>query len=128
MNKIGIALGSGGARGLCEIGVLLWLKEHGVEVSCVAGASIGSLIGGAYAAGFTPEYMREIATSVGWIELLKAFKLSFSGKGLLEWDRIDAFLRKDLEGKKIEDLAIPFACVATDIDTGREFIFKEGDL
>ncbi|MCK4537311.1 MAG: patatin-like phospholipase family protein [Candidatus Krumholzibacteria bacterium] len=126
--KIGLALGSGGARGLCEIGVLLWLKEHGIEVHCVAGTSIGSIIGGAYAAGFSPEYMREIALSMGWLEFLKAFRLSFKGRSVLEWDKIEAMLRVDLGGKKIEDLPIPFACVAADLDSGREFVFKEGDL
>lgn len=124
----GLALGSGGARGLCSIGVLIWLKEHDVGIECVSGSSIGSIIGGALAAGYTPEYMKEIATSVGWKDYMSVVRLSFGGKSILEWERIEKILRADLGDKRIEDLAIPFACVASDIDTGREFVFREGDL
>jgi len=124
----GLALGSGGARGLCEIGVLLWLKEHDVKIGCVAGSSIGSLIGGAYAAGFTPEYMKEIAMRVGWKDYFRVMKLSFKGRSVLRWEKIEQKLRIDLGGKMIEELKIPFACVASDIDSGSEFIFREGDL
>ena len=124
----GLALGSGGARGLCSIGVLLWLKEHDVRVECVSGSSIGSIIGGAFAAGYTPEYMKEIATSVGWKDYMSVVRLSFGGKSILEWKKIENILRSDLGDKKIEDLGMPFACVASDIDSGREFVFREGDL
>jgi NTE family protein len=58
MKKIGLALGSGAARGLSQIGMLLWLKENGIEVSCISGTSIGSIIGAAIAYGYTPEYLR----------------------------------------------------------------------
>jgi len=124
----GLALGSGGARGLCSIGVLLWLKEHDVRIECVSGSSIGSIIGGAFAAGFTPEFMKEIATSFGWKNYLSVVRFSFGGKSILGWEKMEKILRADLGGKKIEDLAIPFACVASDIDSGSEFVFREGDL
>lgn len=124
----GLALGSGGARGLCSIGVLLWLKENGVRIECVSGSSIGSIIGGALAAGFTPEFMKEIATSFGWKDYLSVVKLSFGGKSILEWKKIEKIMRTNLGDKKIEELEIPFACVASDIDSGREFVFREGDL
>lgn len=126
--KTGVALGSGGARGLCGIGVLLWMKENGIKIDCISGTSIGSLIGGAYAAGFSPEYMKELALKIGWKDYLTVVRLSFSLKSVLDWEKIRAWLSEDLGGRKIEELDIPFACVASDIDSGREFVFKEGDL
>ncbi len=127
-NRIGLALGSGGARGLCGIGALLWLKEQGIEISCIAGTSMGALIGAAAAAGYSPEHMKEIALELNWKDLLKYMRFSVAGKNIFEWGKIEAGLRKDFGRKKIEDLPIPFACVASDIDSGLEFVFKSGDL
>lgn len=126
--KIGLALGSGGARGLCSIGVLQWFKDNGVPVSCVTGTSIGAIIGAAFSAGFTPEYLREIATGIGWKDYVKHMRISLGGKSVFEWEKIENILRENFGEKKIEDLKIPFGCVASDIDTGREYIFTTGDL
>ncbi len=126
--KIGLALGSGGARGLSEIGVMLWLKERGIDIFCISGTSFGAILGGALASGYTPEYLRDEADKIKLIDVIKYLKLSFSGKSVLDWHKVGDFLRERFGDRKIENLNMPFACVASDIDSGQEFVFKEGDL
>jgi len=126
--KIGVALGSGGARGLGEIGVLLWLKERGIEISCVSGCSVGSIIGAFLCVGHSPEHMKKIALDIDWVDVVRFLRLSFSTRSLFDWSRISRFLSDYFEDKKIEDLFLPFACVATDVNTGREVVFKKGNL
>jgi len=126
MKKIGLALGSGAARGLSQIGILLWLKENGIEVSCVSGTSIGSIIGAAIAYGYTPEYLRDLVLNVKWLDMLKYLRPSLKGRSFLEWRKIDEFMRELFGEKRIEELKIPYACVATDIDTGNEYVFRTG--
>lgn len=126
--KIGLALGSGGARGLGEIGVLLWLKEMGIEAYCVSGCSIGSIIGAFICSGYTPEHLKKIALEIDWVDILKFLRLSFSTSSIFDWSRISRFLDENLGDKKIEDLYMPFACVAADINTGEEIIFRNGKI
>jgi len=128
VRKTGLALGSGGARGLSQIGVMLWLKENDIEVSCISGTSIGSIIGAAIAYGYTPEYLRDLALEIKWIDILKFLRPSLKGSSFLEWSRIGEFLDEMFGGKTIEELKIPFACVATDIDTGNEYVFRKGKV
>lgn len=126
MKKIGLALGSGAARGLSQIGILLWLKENGIEVSCVSGTSIGSVIGAAISYGYTPEYLRDLVLDIRWTDLLRYIRPSLKGTSFLEWKKIDEFLQEMFAEKRIEALKLPYGCVATDIDTGNEYIFKSG--
>ncbi|MBN2070587.1 MAG: patatin-like phospholipase family protein [Candidatus Krumholzibacteriota bacterium] len=126
--KIGLALGSGGARGLCEIGILLWLKENDIKISSIAGTSMGSLIGAATAAGYSPEHLKDIALKTNWKDFLKFVRLSFTVRSIFDWDKIGSTLREEFGKKRIEDLQIPFACVAADIDSGVEFVFRDGDI
>ena len=128
MKKIGLALGSGAARGLSQIGVMLWLKENGIEISCFSGTSIGSILGAAFAYGYTPEYLRDLALSVSWTDALKVLRLSLKGNSLLEWRKIGEFIEELFGDRKIEELKKPFACVATEIDTGDEYVFRDGPV
>lgn len=128
MKKIGIALGSGAARGLSQIGVLLWLKEQGIEISSVSGTSIGSVIGAAVSYGYTPEYLRDLALDIKWTDMVKVLRLSLKGQSFLEWKKIGRFIEEMFGDRKIEDLNIPFACVASDIDTGNEYVFRSGPV
>ena len=126
MKKIGLALGSGAARGLSQIGLLLWLKEHGIKVSCLSGTSIGSIIGAAIAYGYTPEYLRDLVLGIKWTDTLKYLRPSLRGRSFLEWRKIDEFMREMFGERTIEELKMPYACVATDIDTGDEYVFRTG--
>lgn len=128
MKRIGLALGSGGARGFSEIGVLLWLEEQGIRAHCISGASVGSIIGAAVAAGYTPRQLREKALEITWKDKMKFLRPSIKGRSVFEWSRIERFLENLLGDRTIEDLDMPFGCVATDIDSGREFVFKRGSL
>jgi NTE family protein len=126
MKKVGLALGSGAARGLSQIGILLWLKENGIEVSCIAGTSFGSIIGAAISYGYTPEYLRDLSLSIKWTDMLKVLRLSLKGQSFLEWKKIGEFMEELFGDKRIEELKIPYASVASDIDTGTEYVFRSG--
>ncbi len=128
MKKVGLALGGGGARGWAHIGVIEALEEAGVRVSYVAGASMGALVGGAYAAGKLP-LLREFALQLDWKQVLYYFlEVNFPRSGLIDGTRIAAFVRQQVSRSNIESLPLPFATVATDVMTGREVVMKKGDL
>jgi len=112
---------------MCEIGVLLWLEEQGVEFQCISGSSIGSIIGAAVASGMSPVRLKEKAMQITWADKAKLLRPSLKGRSIFEWNKIEEFLRGIFEQRAIEDFDLPFACVATDIDSGREFIFRRGD-
>jgi NTE family protein len=123
--KVGIALGGGFARGLAHIGVLKVLEEENIPVNFIAGTSVGSVIGAAYASGITAKELEEIAALVRFKDFSR---WTFSRFGLFSNDKMSVFLRKILRCKTFEDLKIPLAIAATDIITGDPAIFTSGDL
>ncbi|NCC56905.1 MAG: patatin, partial [Synergistales bacterium] len=126
--KIGIALGSGGARGMAHIGVLRALEEAGVKPELVAGTSIGALVGGIYSAGKINE-LTEIALGLDWKKAARYFmEVSFPRSGLIEGARINEFLLEMVGDRSIEDLPRAFSAVATDIMSGREEVLAVGGL
>ena len=127
--KLGIALGSGGAKGIAHIGVLEVFEKNGIIISEISGSSIGAIIGAAYAAGVTIEEMKEIAFSIDLKKLwsFSDFTNPMNG-GLIKGDVVEDFLNTLLPVKRFEELSIPFKCVATDMNTGEQVIFDSGDL
>ncbi|MCA1755578.1 MAG: patatin-like phospholipase family protein [Spirochaeta sp.] len=123
--KIGLALGGGAARGLAHIGVLKVLEEYDIPISCVAGTSVGSLIGAAYCSGLDWRRIREITEEISWGELVRP---SLSGKGLLKTQKLDSFLRHVLGEISFADLKTPFAAVCVDIATAEEIVLTEGSV
>ncbi len=123
--KIGIALGGGFARGLAHIGVLKVLEEEGIPVDFIAGTSVGSVIGAAYASGSSAKELEELASLVRFKDFSR---WSFSRFGLFSNDKMSVLLRKILHCKTFEELRIPLAIAATDIITGEAAIFTKGDL
>lgn len=125
-NKVALVLGSGGARGYAHIGVIEELEARGYEISCVAGCSMGAVVGGIYAAGKLEEYR-------GWIESLDYFDMlrlvdpSFS-LGAIRGEKIFGRIREMLGSINIEDLPIPFTAVAADLTNQQEIWFQEGNL
>lgn len=122
--RIGLALGSGSARGWAHIGVIRELEEAGIHPDIVCGTSIGALVGAAYAAG-------ELSRLENWVCGLQFTDVvSFAdvslGSGLLKGDRLMQFLRKHLSDHPIEQLALPFAAVATSLQTGSEVWLRSG--
>ena len=127
--KLGVALGSGGAKGIAHIGVLEVFEKNGIAISEISGSSIGTMIGAAYAGGMTIKEMKEIAFSVDLKKLLTFFDFTnpMNG-GLIKGDVVEEFLSTILPVKRFEELRIPFKCVATDLKTGEPVIYNSGDL
>ncbi len=124
--KIGIALSGGAARGFAHLGVLKVLAEHGIPIDCIAGTSAGSFAGAAYASGLSVEEIIEMSRKISW---LRMSGFSYSPKGLLSNAEMGAFVNQHFPHRNFEDLPIPFAAVACDLETGKEVLLKDtGDL
>ncbi len=125
--RIGLALGSGGAKGLTYIGVIEELERRGFEITAISGSSMGALIGGIYAAGKLDVY-RDWVCSLARKDVLRLVDWTLSGGGLIKGDRIIATLRSLIGEIDIEDLPVAYTAVATDIDRGREIWLTHGPL
>ena len=126
--KMGIALGSGAAKGFSHIGILLALEEKGLKADYVCGSSMGALIGAMYCSGFPMKDFADIITSLGRREILGLFTPTFSKSGLVNGDNIEKFLFYLLGDINFSDLEIPFSVVATDVLTGEEVVISKGSL
>lgn len=125
--RIGLALGSGSARGWAHIGVIDALAEAGIEPDIVAGTSIGSLVGAAYVAGRLSA-LRDWAKAATWRELLGLMDVRLSSGGLIDGKQIVAFLQDLGISGPVESYARTFAAVATDLATGREIWLQSGPI
>ncbi|MCW8899257.1 MAG: patatin-like phospholipase RssA [Gammaproteobacteria bacterium] len=125
--KIGLALGSGSARGWAHIGVIQALLKLGIKPDIVAGTSIGAIVGAAYASNKIDQ-LEEMAYSITWKEILNFFDFTVIGGGFIQGDRLFNFFRRHVEEDDIESLPHRFAAVATELETGREIWFQEGSL
>ena len=126
--KLGLALGSGAARGMAHIGVLRALAEVGMAPDIVAGTSIGALVGGVYAAGKLDE-LTDIVLELDWKQVARYFvEMSFPRSGLIEGVKVTEFLERIVGRREIAELAVIFRAVAADVNTGREVVIGEGPL
>lgn len=121
---LGLALGGGGARGLCHIGVIRVLEEFGIRPQVISGTSMGGLIGAFVAAGYRAETMAEIATDLRWRRLIDWNPLS--GR-VISTDGFQRWLR-NLLPPTFEQLDLPLVLTATDITDGRIHYSQRGDL
>ncbi len=129
MKKIGLALGGGGARGLCHIEFCRALDEMKIKPSIISGTSIGSIIGSFYAAGMSGAEMKELAETIDLFEYGKMIDISIlRPKGLLKGKRVEEFLQKHLPVKTFEELKIPLKIVAADFWNRKQIIFQSGSL
>ncbi len=158
MIRLGLALGSGGARGLAHIGALSVLEEAGIRPACVAGTSMGAIIGALYAESLSAEavdrkvreYIDDPELKASWkpfqeedpgekdrnliLELGHAIQRrmlkfrTFTSPALQDAAVLRAPLRRFFDTDRIEDLRLPFACVAVDLITGEACIFRSGEL
>jgi len=126
-HSIGLALGSGSARGWSHIGVIQALREMGINPDVVSGCSIGALVGGAYTAGYLDD-LCEWSKTLHKKDVVGFFDVSIMSGGLISGERIMNFFRGHVGDITIESLSIPFAAVATDLGTGREIWLKSGSL
>jgi len=125
--RIGLALGSGAARGWSHIGVIEALEEEGFHIDVVTGASIGALVGAAYA-GDRLGALKEWVLSLTWRDVMQIMDLTLSGGGFVQGDRLMSFFEQHVENLPIKSLQKPFGAVATDLERGQEIWFREGAL
>jgi len=125
--KIGIALGSGVARGWAHLGVLKRLCELGYEPDIVAGTSMGALIGGCYAAGNLSQ-LETFARSLTRRRVFGLLDLTLSGSGLIAGTKLTQLLNKHLGHLNIENLEKQFTGIATELATGHEIWLRQGPL
>ncbi|PID41945.1 MAG: patatin [Gammaproteobacteria bacterium] len=123
--SIGLALGGGAARGLAHIGVLKAFEEEGVTISCISGTSIGALVASYYAFG---KSIDEIANIGSRLHLRKVINFTFKKRGVFSTEGIRELIERDLGDVRIEDARMPLAICTTDIISGKQVVFREGNL
>jgi len=125
--NIGLALGSGSARGWAHIGVIRALADADIEVKCIAGTSIGSLVGAAFALNKI-DTLEAFARQLDRKQIILFLDVTFPRSGLIDGEKITDFFHSHVREMKIEELSLPYCAVATDLSTGREALLNEGDL
>ncbi|MBL0740453.1 patatin-like phospholipase family protein [Chryseolinea lacunae] len=156
--KIGVVLSGGGAKGMAHIGVLKTLEEAGIRPDYITGTSMGSIVGGLYAIGYSADDLKEIVTAIDWdgvltnkipldeiaieekpyygryileLPLQKKLKVGLPG-GIIEGEILDELLfdltRPVHDIDDFRQFPIPFSCVATDISTGQPVVLHKGNL
>ncbi|NNT71233.1 patatin [Flavobacterium sp. IMCC34852] len=155
--KIGLVLSGGGAKGFAHIGVLKVLEESGVKIDYIGGTSMGAVVGGLYASGYSAAQIDSIFYNTNFDELLQdyiprssknfyekrndemyAISLPFHkfkigipialSKGMYNYNLLSKLTHKVRHVRKFDELPIPFLCLATDIETGEAIILKDGYL
>ncbi|MDU4959961.1 MAG: patatin-like phospholipase family protein [Sporomusaceae bacterium] len=123
--KIGLVLGSGGLRGLAHVGVMRVLEEEGIPIDCVAGCSIGSLIGALYCAGLSLDNIEKLARHLKrrhWLDFV------IPKLGLFSGERVLSMIQILTQKKTFDQLRIPLSIVATELHEGREIVFDSGEV
>jgi NTE family protein len=155
--KVGLALGGGGARGLAHIGVLKVLSEEQIPIDFIAGTSMGSIIGAMYAqnpdpaalidrlesfissrdydslglkyivpkANSNPSFLNQMVRVVSQRIVVNIAQFR---QGVIKTERLSEAISKLLDRGNIEDTRVPFACTATDLNTGQTVLFRKGDI
>lgn len=123
--RVALVLGGGGARGFAHVGVIKMLDAMGLKPDLIVGTSAGSVAGSLYAAGYNGFELQKMA-----FEMDRATVADWSmfGKGLIRGEALQAFINKAVNHRPIEQLKIPFACVAARIDNGQGVLFQRGNL
>ncbi|MCD4675872.1 MAG: patatin-like phospholipase family protein [Desulfobacula sp.] len=125
--KVGLALGSGSARGWSHIGVIRALAEAGIQVDYIAGTSIGALVGAVYASGEI-DALEEVVLQLDWKKIAYLLDVVFPKSGLVDGKKVSVFIQNHVKEINIEDLCLPFCAVSTDLTTGNEVAIKNGNI
>lgn len=125
--EVALVLSSGGPRGFAYIGAIEELERRGYRITSIAGTSIGSLIGGIYAAGKLHELKEWLYTLDSW-KVFSLMDLSIGRNHLMKGDKLIHAMKQIVPEVNIEDLDIPFKAIATDLYTGEEVVFDRGGL
>ncbi len=122
---VGLALSAGAARGYAHIGVLKVLEREGIPINCIAGSSMGAMVGALYAVGISPDRLAKLALNLKrrhWLDI------TFPRLGLVSGEKLEALLSLLTRGKRIEELSLPLAVVATDLEKGEEVVLTSGSI
>jgi NTE family protein len=122
---IGIALGGGFARGFAHLGVLQVLEQNRIPISCIAGTSVGSILGAAYASGAP---LARIIATCRTLKFRDIGRWSVSRLGLASNHRLGDLIERVFDSQHFEDLRIPLAVVATDLNSGEPVVLTHGNL
>ena len=123
---LGLALGAGGARGIAHVGFMKALDEAGIKPDYIAGCSMGAIVGGVYANGMTPADMEEWVHSIKKRDIIDISALPITRMALLRTRKVRDMLLERIGDVRLENFAIPFKCVATDILSGKLHVFEDG--
>lgn len=127
MSKIGLVLGSGGAKGIAHIGVLKVLEKNNIKIDVITGTSMGALVGGLYASSLSINEIERLAVETKFKKVAGKVELRRLNESLLKNIRVKHFIESNLKKKRIEDFQIKFGCIATDLRNGEEIVFTKGD-
>ena len=125
--NVALVLSSGGPRGFAYIGAIEELERRGYRICSIAGTSIGSLIGGIYAAGKLTELKKWLYNLDGW-KVFSLMDLSIGRNHLMKGEKLIHAIKQIVPETDIEDMKIPFKAIATDLYTGEEVVFDSGSL
>ena len=125
--KIGLALGGGAAKGFAHIGVIKILEKNNIPIDFIAGCSIGAMVGGYYAKEGDIKKVEKVAQDVTSKKMLSLIDPVFR-HGLIGGDKVTTFIKDFLGEMDLEDCAIPFSVVATDVETGDPVILQRGNM
>lgn len=123
---LGLALGSGGSRGIAHIGVLVALEEAGIKPDFISGCSMGAVVGGCYCAGISAHEIRDIALRLKTRDIVDIGPSILARKSLLRSKKVEELLFEYIGDVRIEDMPIPFKCLATDLISGKLHVFESG--
>lgn len=126
--KIGLALGSGGWRGLSHIGVIKILRKNNIPIDVITGTSVGAVVGGMYATLGDIEKIEKIAQNLRNRDLFPAFSDLPSRSGLVRGQKALELIEKYVGRVKIEELQIQYAAVSTDLNSGKAVAIRKGSL
>ncbi|MCC6711401.1 MAG: patatin-like phospholipase family protein [Candidatus Pacebacteria bacterium] len=126
--RLGLALGSGGWRGLAHLGVMKALLTHGIKFEIIAGSSAGALMGGAYAATQDIEKLESFFKSLKMKDLIKLFGDFRPDQGLFRGESFKTIIQQVIGEVKIEDLPFSYGATAVDFNSGELIFIKEGSL
>jgi NTE family protein len=125
--KVGLALGSGGARGWAHIGAIRALEAAGITIDYIAGTSIGAFVGGIYAVNQLYD-LEEFVKEIDWKTIVSLLDVDFPTQGLLDGDKVYDLIYAHVLDCNLEETTIPFHCVATDLSTQQAVILKTGSM
>lgn len=127
--KLGLALSGGAARGLAHVGVIEVLEREAIPIDMVAGASMGAIIGAAYARGLSAADLKDVALDLSWPKLVRLFDFNpLKISGFTGTRHVREKLKSIIGDLDFSQLQKPFVCVATDIISGEEVVFNQGSV